>query len=1038
MRAQLPCSPRTAAPIALALALAACSGDARVRTDPASDPIDTSIVFADPDASDAAAPDAPGDSSGPAVKDTPPPTPDDGSPPDDGPPPPDVPPPDEIVAPPAPGVGEIVISEVMHSPLAGGAAWVELYGAAAEARSLTGCAIADHAGAQVTLGALEVSAGGYVALASAAVGGAGANHPLELVLAASGTLLVICDAQVIDEVSWDAGIIWPFGEGAALSLDPGALDADENDSAASWCLSKDEYAPGEYGTPAGTNPPCPVPDTIVDWCRFEGPAEIEAEPGELVALVGLVEEAGLTDKTDGVDAGAGLVAQAGYGPAGSDPDGNLEWAWADAQPTADWAGSAAGEPGRDSYTATLSAPELGNVATAYRFSLDEGLSWTHCDRNAGPGSDGAEDGYQPKNAGSLSVAGGGCDPNPCTKPPPPECTADGLILTTFDSPGECALIAGQVKCAYEPVDTVCGLALPGGTCQGGACVAGPDPCAPNPCQDPPMGECDDTGTVLTGWEGPGECAPDGAGGYECAFMPVTIDCYAELGQICEGGACVGGGPHTPAPGEVIVTELMYDPHHDLLDENAEWIELMNVSSGPRTLEGCSIEDSAAVPVALGPVVIEAGAFALLARSDDEQLNGGLPAVAATFGFSLTNTGDTVRLACVGVTIDEVSYDDGGAYPDAHAASVSLSADALDAEANDAAASWCLGEAAYYMGATSAEDNLGTPGAANPACPEVKPDPADWCRLQYPVDAEVGSGEPLVVYGRVYEEGITDQSSGADADSDLVGQVGYGPAEDPADNPAWTWIDAAPNPSWDDVTWSEPNNDEYMATLTGPAPGEYALAYRFSADAGKTWAYCDRNAGEGSDGAADGYQVANAGTLTTTSSAPTAGEGAVVITEIMYDTESPLLESDAEWFELHNPTDATVSLAGCLLQDSKNQSVLGPVQLAAGAWVVLGKTDELAANGGITPVATFGFGLNNTGGDIIRIVCKGETVDEVNYGADGFPYAKMAALSLSPAALSAASNDDASAWCLATVEYTTGITPHFGTPAAPNPACAGAP
>ena len=64
-------------------------------------------------------------------------------------------------------------------------------------------------------------------------------------------------------------------------------------------------------------------------------------------------------------------------------------------------------------------------------------------------------------------------------------------------------------------------------------------------------------------------------------------------------------------------------------------------------------------------------------------------------------------------VDAVVYDDGPLFPDARAASLSLDPDAFDATANDDGANWCLGVAPYFEDEDG--DNLGTPGAANPAC-----------------------------------------------------------------------------------------------------------------------------------------------------------------------------------------------------------------------------------------------------------------------------------------------------------------------------------
>jgi hypothetical protein len=62
--------------------------------------------------------------------------------------------------------------------------------------------------------------------------------------------------------------------------------------------------------------------------------------------------------------------------------------------------------------------------------------------------------------------------------------------------------------------------------------------------------------------------------------------------------------------------------------------------------------------------------------------------------------------CSGVVIDRVSY--GAGFPLAAGASMALDPAALDATSNDHGSAWCLGR-------DGASGDLGTPGAANPAC-----------------------------------------------------------------------------------------------------------------------------------------------------------------------------------------------------------------------------------------------------------------------------------------------------------------------------------
>ena len=139
---------------------------------------------------------------------------------------------------------------------------------------------------------------------------------------------------------------------------------------------------------------------------------------------------------------------------------------------------------------------------------------------------------------------------------------------------------------------------------------------------------------------------------------------------------------------------------------------------------------------------------------------------------------------------------------------------------------------------------------------------EFCRLQYPLEIVESVGTVVVVYGRVYVAGVTDQSSGNDPVPELIGYVGYGPeGSNPSiDDTGWTWIEAEPNPGYDDQNpFGEPNNDEYWVDLTVPAPGVYAFAFRFSGDAGQTFVHCD-----GDDpGNTNGYDPAEAGHMTST-------------------------------------------------------------------------------------------------------------------------------------------------------------------------------
>ncbi len=90
----------------------------------------------------------------------------------------------------------------------------------------------------------------------------------------------------------------------------------------------------------------------------------------------------------------GLRAQLGYGPDGSNPDGNAAWRWLDASFNVD-AGN------NDEFVASLLPDAVGTFDYAYRYSTTNGRDWTYADL------DGIGNGYSTAQAGSLTVNASG-------------------------------------------------------------------------------------------------------------------------------------------------------------------------------------------------------------------------------------------------------------------------------------------------------------------------------------------------------------------------------------------------------------------------------------------------------------------------------------------------------------------------------------------------------------------------------------------------------------------------------------------------------
>ena len=141
---------------------------------------------------------------------------------------------------------------------------------------------------------------------------------------------------------------------------------------------------------------------------------------------------------------------------------------------------------------------------------------------------------------------------------------------------------------------------------------------------------------------------------------------------------------------------------------------------------------------------------------------------------------------------------------------------------------------------------------------------DYCRLQFVSENAIDVGQSVDVYGRLYEQGLTDQSPLVDVDALVVAEAGYGPPGEAPDGNGWVWSPAAPTPGWNGNNAGEADNDEYFVTLDNIplGTGTHIVAFRFSVDGGNTYTYCD--SGAGNEGSSNGFAEADAHSLTVNS------------------------------------------------------------------------------------------------------------------------------------------------------------------------------
>jgi glycosidase len=172
---------------------------------------------------------------------------------------------------------------------------------------------------------------------------------------------------------------------------------------------------------------------------------------------------------------------------------------------------------------------------------------------------------------------------------------------------------------------------------------------------------------------------------------------------------------------------------------------------------------------------------------------------------------------------------------------------------------------YTVRSQDAAGNESRPSAEVSALPHYT---IGWANTQWPpsIDHTINaSNRTPAVYGQVWIDGATNQPGQTPS---LRAQLGFGPTgSDPANNPAWRWVDAGFNTN-------AGNNDEFAASLLPDALGTFDYLYRYSTTNGRDWLYADQSGPLGA-----GVLPANPGKLNVLSSgdvsAPSAPIGLAV-------------------------------------------------------------------------------------------------------------------------------------------------------------------
>ncbi|HEY3357529.1 MAG TPA: IPT/TIG domain-containing protein [Polyangia bacterium] len=532
----------------------------------------------------------------------------------------------------------------------------------------------------------------------------------------------------------------------------------------------------------------------VDWCAIQYPSQTSAAPGTATEpIFGRVYEKGCSD---GDKHCTPMKAQLGYGPPASDPSTSPSaYTWVDAAYN-----PAHTDDGNDEYSTTLTVGAAGTYGYAYRFSMDDGATWTYCDTG------GSGDGFQTAQAGVLTVAASVKSIAWCgLKHPAATTTTPG----TATEP-----IFGQV---FVPGCSAGAAQCPGVKAELGYGPAGTDPVAAPAAFSWITAAYNDQHTGDDNDEYQATITEANAGSYGYLFR-FSVDDGATW-TYCDRDEGSTNGYQPDKAGALTVGAPKVD-----------WCRLQYPQTA-RTAPGAESE------------TIFGRAFVAGCTDGGNQCQG----VKAQLGYgdpTKNASAEPAAFTWVEASYNPAHVDDND---DEYSATLTVAGAGTYGYAyrfsRDNGSTWVYcdwdgsgnGFDPAQMGTLTVAANTVTVG---------------WCGLQAPASAQTtpGAASPLI-FGRVWAAGCTDGASQCQA---IKAQLGYGaPTGDPVTGPsAFTWIDAAYN-----AAHTGDDNDEYQAAITTSTAGSYAYLYRFSSDGGTSWIYCDLS------GSTDGFQRDQMGVLT---------------------------------------------------------------------------------------------------------------------------------------------------------------------------------
>jgi adhesin/invasin len=299
---------------------------------------------------------------------------------------------------PPPAAGELAISEVMHTPSAGTAEYLELTSTVDGLRNITNLLVTYDNGAggveSFTVQApgdrptLVRGHGTFVAASNtdgATNGGVPAQYSFAggtFAIGSSGRLTLKQGATVVvDDLVYTPS--FPQTTGRSMNLSSVVVGTAAHQYSWYWCDSSAALAGGDRGTPGQPNETCAVAiNPPVDYCAIQFPKTI----GTLIqantpqTIYSQFYDDQITNRNqNGNDRFPFIVAELGYGTNASAPQG---WTWVPAPFNATYSPSGSNN---DETVGTLNIGTVGSYLYGFRYRFTQGPAgaqdWVYCDQN---------------------------------------------------------------------------------------------------------------------------------------------------------------------------------------------------------------------------------------------------------------------------------------------------------------------------------------------------------------------------------------------------------------------------------------------------------------------------------------------------------------------------------------------------------------------------------------------------------------------------------------------------------------------------------